>query len=160
MKTLRIGALALCMLAAGSAVAMDDDQQKNTVLNEISALHTQLLPLKGYLPAKSQNELNELSDVVDILIKSKRENALQELTKICGILACFVNNAEGHKKLFLGKIRVKTFDVVMARPKQFIALGLVFGGAAIYGVYKVFASKAKTKSVDADEDEMQEVVVE
>jgi len=155
MKTLKIGTLALCLFAAGSAVAMDPKlEQKQALFIEVSTLYSKLL--HANLKPADRAEVDLVPVVVEILTEDVEDIdvALASLRELKGMLAAHVLAMEYPQV-------AKAKEVVFVLPpKKFIALGAIAAVATVYCIYKLVTAKTKTKSVDIEETDVDEQELE
>lgn len=152
MKTLKIGALALCLFAAGSAIAMDENAVE-AAREDVVRLTAQLQ--FAHLNPASRQKVNEAVNKADGFIINGSETDHNALRAIVTELQNFVVAEDNYKKTLVGKLRVST----ELHPKKFIALGAITVVAAVYGIYKL-VTKPKTKSIDVEETDLDEQELE
>jgi|GEM_PF-1975429 len=149
MKTLKLGALALGMMVAGSAMAMDD----NTLLvKEAKAAHQAALANRAQLAADEVNYLeNEALPHV--------EQAMQ--TNNAMVLSLFKTQMQifANKKAISQYSRFTSFIITHHKKLAFVAVVAAITAGVI--AYKKYSAKKKKKiEVEETEDNIEEVTAE
>jgi hypothetical protein len=149
MKTLKVGALALGMMFAGSVMAMDED---TTLRLEIANLYAALTTEATLLTPYQKGIMG--------LIPQRLESAYRDrdrLNELRDQLSGFASEIK-FKQSMLGKIVLPTKAFIKTHPKKLGVLAAVAVLTVAYVAYKKYTAKKKLQV--EEEDETEEVTVE
>jgi len=155
MKTLKVGALALGMMFAGSVVAMET---KDTLGRDVALLKEEL---KDSVASFTPEQKEEFADVDARINFYMLQDSVVQLRKLKAELVQLAHNVKYQQAGKVGKAKLATMDFIKTHPKKLGVLAAVAVVAAAYLVYRKFTAKKKiaTRDEDETEDEVVEVVV-
>jgi len=154
MKTLKVGALALAMMFAGSVMAMQiAADNADSALNACKALF-------GDFPALVTDEQRvEFATIDRTITQAKTDQSIKKLEQAKEALE-LLRKAIEFKQSRLGKIVLQTMAFIKTHPKKLGLLAAVAVLTVAYVAYKKYTAKKKMHVEAGDEDEAVEITVE
>jgi len=150
MKTLKVGALALGMMFAGSVVAMET---KDALHAQVVKLYTGIEHAGNLLTPEQQTNLDAIPDAVEFLLDQSDEEAIKGLKGFKALLEGFTDSVKYQQAGKVARAKLATINFIKTNPKKLGLLAAVAVLTVAYVAYKKYTVKKKMQVEEEDEDE-------